>query len=421
MIRRRSVIALGTRARKAAQLVASTIADNHITAPARSPAWGQFLATSDDQVGVYGTSAAIQVLAGCDKATYSELIARACSALAQLEHTPTLSTLHKRRDQVLTHKLAFATAALAVGDGRDPLQDSYTEEISRNPPGEMLLKHRITAGWGWYRDGNAHQDIRVRTIPTCMALLALGGNERAPNRQDLISPLNQLSSTGMNLRDEQVVESALILLVLLRYALLAGQVNNYNDAICYCRDLLVGYMRSVAPDPEGEFFDENYPYKLAGEQQEHDYLTYPKDVLAPHAMLELHRVQPELSRLQSCAPFACKVTRVLCDNVEAHSGFRARTTLLRALVDQLWIHNYLAAFAHQAASEPSILLTRAAAALNRTRRRRAAVAIFVAIVTFTAALLAWNASGVLAALLSATAAVSGSVFAAMMYDAIRER
>lgn len=425
MLRRRSVLALSARAAQAAQTIASFIADHHITVTGRAPAWGQFLAQTDNQSGVYGTSAAIQVLARSDKAGNSELLTRASSALTKLDQTPTLSTLHKRRDQVLTHKLAFATGALAIGADLTSLTDSGSEangggKKGANVPAQMLLRNRIAGGWGWYQDGQNEQDFRVRTIPTCMALLALSATNYATRQEDLLPPLNHLANTSLTLSNEQIVDASLILIVLLKYSPWMGQITQYPDAVSSCREIVLEYVKGTEPDPEGEFFDENYAYKLAGEPQEHDYLTYPKDVIAAQALLELHDADSQPSPVTGCSKFLCQVADKLCRNVEKYGAFRARTTLLLALVDQVWVYNFLLSFARASKEAPASFLTRLAAAVNRTPRRRLATFLIVATATILSTWAFFDIpTGPMRVVWAAVAAVSASLTATLLADTIR--
>ncbi len=118
-------------------------------------AWGQFLDAprKAGQFGIYGTSAAIQVLAASGHGVNSPLISRALTALPALKASAKGKNLYDDTDLSITFKIA------AILQAAQPGQLHFKSE---EPAEKLLLSQLIERhGWGNYH-GTTDQDDSPR-------------------------------------------------------------------------------------------------------------------------------------------------------------------------------------------------------------------------------------------------------------------
>jgi hypothetical protein len=342
------------------------------------------------------------------------MIRSATGEILKLKTTPTINTLHKRHDQVLTHRLAFAASAVSRAS------TALTAFDGTNHAANQLIEGMDNTGWGWWKEG-VDGDRHTRILPTCTALLALALDDETAKSEKLSPALVRLSSAAIAHEYQLTIEAALILLVLLAYK--GRPIAEYDRALSACREAIGSYMTSRTPDPEGEYHDEHCSYRLLPGDSEIDFFTYPTDVIVALAALELHEKSAKASLLPGrCGQFAVSVVRTLIENVRQNTAFKARTTNQMALVDQYWIYLYLATFARVAKSTPGAFLWKPASIITGSRLGMALSASTLAFITLTGGYVVLDSdlSGALRATGGAASAVAASIVAALIYDRARD-
>jgi hypothetical protein len=308
-------------------------------------AWGQFLDAprQQGQYGIYGTSAAIQVLTTAGYPPNHRLIEKALEGLPLVGPHPEVDKYYDPDDRGILYKDAFVLSASQPGA-------EYFEE--REPVGQVILSRIIDSrGWGDYVFPEKSDDV-PRLMPTVAALLPL-----SRDREFIASDVSQsvLKWVCRRLLDDGDLlphENAFGVLTLLAYAGLEQRVADYRNALNTCIDRLTRWAKTRDPVLLGQNAEHHYWTPLPGSGRNH-YMFYLPEVLV--ALAFLRAGNPHATRR-----FVLKVVEDVTKNVRTHGGFRSLSNDRFASVDQLWVYHLLTQFSTCAAGDPRRLLPRVA-------------------------------------------------------------
>ena len=284
------------------------VEDNAISTP-RGLMWGQFLYVSrrDEQVGIYGTSSAIQILA---EAHREDLLQHAVQAPGFFAVDTKGDLVDTKGDLVDTYKLIFLAHAT------DPCRN-----VIDAPCGVMdaLVDRRLADG-GW----REFPDDRVpHVLATAMALVALHRYSRFNSTADANQSLDWLAR-ALEQDDVAMLETerAYGVLALMHYSRKS--------------DVALRRLSEWASRRRGRDFDTAewyvYPINHNG-RTEHKYLFFIPDVVAAIAAT----TQGDQIPLRE---YALRVARHVTQRV-LETGHGSTTTHRASTVDHMWLYKML--------------------------------------------------------------------------------
>ena len=283
-------------------------------------AWGQFLDKPRDntQYGIYGTSAAVQVLGGADTSKDHEAIKGA------LRYIYGILEEDDNEDRYLLFKLAYIADLMAFydnGNGYNKVAD--------------ILKSRILGnrGWGYYFVNSEVKDPSPNIVATAAAMLALRNDtsfRRDSRCREIISWLcDKVSSNGFY----KDFEIAIAGLALLEYKEQGEAIAKYENSISECSNtMLIRSKRNktLGIDNLEILF---YTVRLSELNIRTHYLFFQPNCLM--ALYFLRYRPPKRSR-----PFILRVVEFYMNEV-INGGFRLEETGRVSSVDHLWIYRLL--------------------------------------------------------------------------------
>ncbi|GLH95599.1 hypothetical protein [Phytohabitans aurantiacus] len=318
-------------------------------------AWGQFL---DDprrvrQFGIYGTSAAVRILAGAGHTENSPLISRALRALPEVEPRDTTEDLYDATDLSITFKVASLVEAA----------QPQRERFEKVEPIETRLISQVidNRGWGNYSD-HTDQDDAPRLLPTAHAMLALRRSRSfraSPMCEKILAWFCQEAIRGHPL---PVHEAALALQVLIEYEGEGTHVDVYRTA----RQDLLSQLTKWATTNRGQMLTEttaNHYWSVNDGIQHNQYVFYVTDILGALTLLRAGNPAPARRRVLGIVD---KLSKMIITN----DGFRSTTSRRVSSVDQLWAWLLLQEFGRRHQARPKILLPPAAYYISATPVRR---------------------------------------------------
>lgn len=366
--RKSQVTKLRQAALDAQATIAKLVDDSGTRLSGDSTVWGQFLDAPRNaaQHGVYGTSAAIQILTSAGHPSTNSSILGARKWMPGLEPDPSSPGVDPT-DTGLTIKLAAAVSAAEV--------DSQGEYVRTEAAEDQLISQVIDDnGWGnyYYTDGT---DSTARPLPTAHALLALSRSKTFATSSTCTAILVWLSKQLSDREDLPAHEAALGALALLAYPGQAHKVPAYEDTLksVASRLALWATTRQNSALGESAAFHFEAPSGAMGAPHNH-YFFYLPDLIVARLFLQLHPVQADTSA------YILRVVQETVANVKTNGGFRTRGSGRVASVDQLEVYCTLHAFSESAGRDPSMLLPPILRFLSATLARRIiSSAIFIAL------------------------------------------
>ena len=318
-------------------------------------AWGQFLDAPrrTSQYGLYGTSAAVQVLAASGYSGESPLVSRALAAIPGLTSSTQSSPLYDEFDLSLTFK---ETAII------DACQPNKTNFVYTEPIEEILLNQLIDGrGWGNYCKG-PDQDDTPKLLPTAHALLSLRRSRQFRDSERCEAVLRWFTEVIIGMMElTSIYEACMALLVLVEYEPEAKRLSAYDRAHELLTEKVCHWIKHLNATLIGETASYHY-YVFSKNQQHNHYMYYPVDLLAALALLRAGN--PKSSRMK-----VKWVVNVLCNMVFAEGGYRSKSSNRLATVDQMWAYDLLGAFKQAATDKPGDILSPIAYALSGTQMR----------------------------------------------------
>jgi len=290
-------------------------------------AWGQFLdgPRQESQFGIYGTSAAIQVLAAAGFPPENRLIAQALEGLPLVEPRSEAEKRYDPADTFLTHKAAFLLSAAQPGadhfTGREPIMDRILDRIIDS------------RGWGDYAFPEG-QDNVPNILATATTLLALARHREFRSTERCESILRWLCRS---IRDDGGLlahHNALAALALVAYSAPGEQLEDYPEARSICVGRLIEWARHRDSALLGQTVEHHYWVPLPGAGRNH-YMFYLPDILAALALLRAGNPQPTRR-------FVLGVVEEAVNNSLKHEGYKTASNARICSVDQLWVYRLMA-------------------------------------------------------------------------------
>lgn len=318
-------------------------------------AWGQFLDAprQESQFGIYGTAAAIQVLAAAGVPPQNRLIAHALEGLPFVEPRGDSEKRYDSADVFLTHKAAFLLSAAQPGS---------PEFTTREPIEDRILERLIDSrGSGDFAFPEGQDDV-PNVLATTTTLLALARDREFRSMPQCESVLRWLCRNIINDGGLKAHEVALALLALVAYRSVGVRVQEYPTAQEVCTRRLVDWARHRERALLGQNVENHYWVPLPGVGRNH-YMFYLPDILVALALLLASNPQPTRQ-------FVLRVVKQTADNTLEHDGYRSPSNTRLCSVDQLWVYLLLAEFSTVAKDDATRLLPELYVALTSTPLQR---------------------------------------------------
>ncbi len=294
-----------------------------------SYAWGQFLDEPRDntQYGIYGTSAAIQVLSLAGFNSTHKFITGA-SKILEDTFTKKTGLFHEKGDLYVLYKLTY------FAEGEKPTENDIT---SKNPIMEKIIKCAIEGqGFGEYFISNKKKSIHSKVVATAFALLSLKRYHPfllSSQCKSILKWLCRIISENGKLRPHEL---GLATLALIEYKTLSNGISNYKSTLHECKKRLISWANSRKKYRFGESEVYYYSTRLNNRRQNR-YLFFLPDCLIAIVFLKLNCPKQTLNYLLG-------VVRHFTGKILGKNGFTPNITNRASTVDNLWIYRLLKEF-----------------------------------------------------------------------------
>ena len=327
--------------------------------------WGQFLDSPRKvgQYGIYGTSAAIRILAGADHTENSPLISKALRALPEVGPSDLSERIYDSTDLAITFKVT------AILDAAQPqrLKFESVEPIETRILAQVIDGH----GWGNYHD-TADQDDSPRLLPTAHAMISLRRSRQFRTSGACARILDWFCHEVLRGQPLPKHEAALALLVLVEYASEGVQSCAYGTARADLQEQLTIWAQRERTPILAETTSNHY-WAVSNGVPHNQYLFYVPDLLGALALLRSGNPKKARRRV-------LKIVDALCSSISAQNGFRSATSRRIASVDQLWAWLLLQEFHQIHQQQPQLLVRPLAYLVTATLFRRFAASTTMAVV-----------------------------------------
>jgi len=288
--------------------------------------WGQFLdgTNTDRQYGIYGTSAAVQVLAEAAQSPNHDFVAGA-SRFLETEYGSPDSGFQKKGDLHDLFKLSYLAEAIRPGAAEIGGENTLMSEF--------MIHVLPEGGWGrhWIPEG---REPSAHLLSTAVALLALKRYREFRNSRECERALQWLCKRIIGDGGYPPFELAMATLALVDYTpeVRLAMGSEYTEAMEACRRSLLAW---AAKRSKGLFPTLEAYYYSADHTR---YLFFLPDCLVALAFLRLDC--PERARQYVLNVTQFYVTEVL----KSKTGFSSATIRRASSVDHLWLFRLLRAF-----------------------------------------------------------------------------
>lgn len=317
--------------------------------------WGQFAdaPARTSQTGIYGTSAAVTMLAARGRD-----LASTVSLLPGVTDAPT--DVFDASDLFITHKASAVVEALvAVG---------HPEALTTTACSQLLSG--IVDGQGWGHHVVPGEPEAPSVLATARALAALSAVD-GMDREALEGPAAWLGSRILDDGPLGTVELAFAVTALARLQR-TGSAVNHADAVRRGAEVLHDWLRQRHASPI--LYEQiHYWVPKPGEQRNH-YMTFPVQVVVGTALVLSGSARRSDALLRDLAEY-------LCHAVEADGGLRSTLTERIGMVDASVVDRFF--LEYLAAQPASSQRRRALGRLARARwLHRALVFLVLVVVAF---------------------------------------
>lgn len=314
--------------------------------------WGQFLDTSrdDSQYGIYGTTAAIEVLVAGGYSTTQPPISDALGGLPLVGGT---GTGYTPADTELVFKVASIASATNPGTGEVPISA---------PAVDRLLEMRVDSrGWGHYVMTDGYKDPHPSMTTTAFSLIALDrvAASRADDRCRLALAwvADQLCAESPN-----DITDTLGLLALMVFRQSGFVQSRWQEAAEAAATRILGRRQGWEPDHIKKV-DYHFPVGNQRGRTDHGYIFFLPDIVAALAFAHWPNRPREAGR------FLGSVANAVAE-MSAQGGFPAPGSGRIATVDQLWVYRLLQSFEREAERDAVSLLPGVTGTATTKRGRR---------------------------------------------------
>ncbi len=318
-------------------------------------AWGQFLdgPRAAEQYGIYGTTAAVRILASRDYTLANGLVRRALLGLPEVEPRDASESMYDLEDLSLTLKTAALLSASAPGE------KWFT---SREQVADRLLTQLIDdQGWG-----HTTTDPLPAVLPTAQVLAALSRERFFRAEERCLRVVLWLSERIVEDAQLPIHELSSALMALSSYKSPGSGHGPYEHAMGIGAQRLGQWATDRDSARIGETAAHHYSVTLSQRPRNH-YMFFQPDLLAGTALLLVG--PPATSR-----SYILSVGQEATRNVLRHDGYRNRDRRV-ATLDQLAALTFLQEFHRAAAGQPADLLPRPVAMVSVGAGRKLATAI----------------------------------------------
>jgi hypothetical protein len=393
-------------------------------------AWGQYLEIRGKSVqqslwkqyGIYGTSAAVQILTMQSKGSYRNLILRGSRVLplVQKDPDPSYNGLHekfiKKGDLSTVYKLCSLLDAATV---LEPLSDSKDFDIDRAKIlREVLTIRHLDAGWPDYKsDDNDWQG--PNTHATAVALFAISKGAVSVEAQEACHQALRWFC-DQSLEKQSVATLSMLAMAYANFAKETGPNSEFhesrlNSLHIRCENLIYEWVRGSFPG-EVQRSLEGIEYWLPPAPERprtagganYTVLLYLPHVLAALAVLAV----PRLRSRYICRQYVLGVVERVTRELNSQGCFIAAGRNMVSTVEHLWLYRLLHEFEIQ-----SLYPSRWLVFLDHLRyhvTRRWPITAFIGMLTVALGVAAVLTSGVVQAALSAVSAVALAVLATIV-------
>jgi hypothetical protein len=308
--------------------------------------WGQFLdqAHAENQYGIYGTSAAVQILALGGTGPENGTVKSAMAALQNVIENQ--SAIFPAVDLENSFKVAYLLDAI----------NPSSAEVESLGPLESRLVGDIAGsdGWGYHR-----KDHIPRVLPTAQILLALSRSRAFRNSDAAIRVVSWLSQRVGDDQSLGPVPNAVALLAINATLTANGEAERLRRAAM--AEITQRLDHVTRQEVSLDSVSEHYSAPEAGVTR-HFYMFYLRSSLVARAMLAL----PD----QKDKSFVTQVCHAVVRNIEINGAFKSPSTNRISTVDQLEVSRLLRAFLEARQQAPAELLPTLTRAVDSNAKRR---------------------------------------------------
>lgn len=293
-------------------------------------AWGQFLDDQRDeqQTGVYGTSAAVELLTSAGAPEAAGVLPLARTTLASPDDVGQNRLFNDPEDPFIVHKLAALAECTPPSSPSDPLNGAAAVLLEQMAPG---------GGWADYI-GHGTSQPAPELLSTAVVLYALRRHRafRATSEcHDAVKWLARELSADAEVHPAVAAMSAL---ALLQYRSEGDVVTELEPAVDDAVSRLTRWAVRRATAQIGEHYEFHYAVRTTT-RSFNQYIFLLPDCIA--SLVFIHGGKPK----RAVRPYLRRVTQALSTNVLAADGFRSPNSLRKGTVDQLWVFRVLHAVA----------------------------------------------------------------------------
>ena len=428
--------------RRASETARTAIADKCITGTVRPPmdpqayAWGQYLEIRDrsvqrtlgDQFGIYGTSAAIQILAAQSPTGNSERLHGSAQVLplvikdSKNRHPEFYEYFARKCDLTVAYKLS---SLLDAANALEPLSETGHFEVNKQALVDRLLELKcLGVGWPDYKSQAELQSPNMHA--TAVALLALSkgtisvATQRAC-REALVWVCEQ------PLEKQSIATLSMIVMALVNFTRNADSTSDLRspkilDLRKQCETLVQNWIDGNTPDEvqrslEGTEYwlpPGSVTARTAGNAR-FTFLLYLPHILAGLAVF----ASPRLRSRYTSRQFIVGIINRITHEINSQGCFIAAGRNMVSTVEHLWLYRVLQEFEGQRIHHNWFAAMFDYLRYYCTRRRP--IAALIVSLTLALAVAAALTSGKLQVALSAVAAVVVTLVTATLATSFSNR
>jgi hypothetical protein len=316
-------------AKQAQTKIKDLFVDNAISIENNKVAWGQFfnIRGFNPQKGIYGTGAGVQVLTNYDSEIDRRYVTSACEFISDVLSTDPANRFRQKGDIADVYKFAYIVSAYPPSIENLDEPNAQMEELAN--------RQLDNSGWGEYYYSDLDRDITPKILPTSIVLLAL-------KRYSIYSSSNRahravawLARKIQEQPNPPISEIALTILALQDYRTFEETIEDFEEAIKYCREKLLDWTKTRNPHFYGA--KSFYTYSIDSDGTKGNrYIFLLTDCLVALAFLRLRQFSNERK-------YILKVVEFFVREILDKNGFAPDEQQV-STVDHLWIFKLLNEF-----------------------------------------------------------------------------